>query len=340
MAPIPKPETLADLIDKYHEEQEEQPRPYMGVSSIGHDCERWMWLQFRWAIKQTFPGRIKRLFRRGHHEEETIVADLRAIGLKVEECLEDQINLDFGIHVAGHPDGIVSGLPEAPKTVHLAEYKTHNDQSFKDLVSKGVMDSKLVHYVQMQCYMYKRKLTRGLYYAVNKNTDEIYTERIELRKELAIYYIERGQRIALEERLPAPLSMKPDWYQCKFCQAYDFCHKTKKIAEVNCRTCAHATPQLNSTWYCSRWKDTIPTANQYEGCPSHVLHPDLVPWALDMSNPLGGDYSGVYIIDGKPVVNGEGGYSSKEILAGGPFNDATIDMIRKTFNGKLKGGKT
>ncbi len=340
MAKIPQPNNLVDLIDQYHENQYEQQRPYIGASAVGHDCERWIWLQFRYAIKQTFPGRIKRLFRRGHREEEMIVADLRAAGLKVEECLDDQIYLDFGCHMGGHPDGIVSGLPEAPKTVHLAEFKTHNDQSFNDLSNKGVMDSKLQHYVQMQCYMYKRKLTRGLYYAVNKNDDHVYTERVELRKDLAVYYIERGQRIALEEHLPAPLSTKPDWYQCKFCQAYDFCHKENKTTEVNCRTCAHATPQPNSTWHCSRWSETIPTDVQYEGCPSHVLHPDLVPWTLDMGSGLGGPYDGVYIIDGRKVVNGEGGYSSKEILAGGPFNDATLDMIRETFNGKIIGGKS
>ena len=338
MAPIPQPPNLSELIDKYHEEQYEQPRPYMGVSSIGHDCERWMWLQFRWAVRQEFPGRIKRLFRRGHHEEETIVADLRAIGLQVSECLDDQLNLDFGCHVAGHPDGTVTGLPEAPKTTHLAEFKTHNDKSFNDVVAKGVMNSKLMHYVQMQCYMLKRNLDRGLYYAVNKNDDSIYTERVYLDKEMARYYIERGQRIALEERIPAPLSDNPTWYQCKFCAAYEFCHQTHKITEVNCRTCAHATPQPNSTWYCSRWEDTIPTDAQYVGCPSHVLHPDVVPWTLDMSTSLGGQFSGVYIIDGRPVVNGEDGYSSREVLNGGPFGDAVVDMVRSTFNGKIKGG--
>ena len=327
---------IATLVDKYHESLPNQPRPYMGVSMLGHHCERFLWLNFHWAVIERFPGRILRLFRRGQAEEAMIVADLRAIGCTVEECLDDQKLLDFGCHVAGHPDGIVKGLPEAPKTWHIAEFKTHNDRSFEELVSKGVMDAKLMHYVQMQCYMYGRQLTRALYYAVDKNDDRLDTKRVHLDVEMAKHYIQRGQRIALEPTLPAPCSSDPTWYQCKYCPAYSFCHVSHQTMEVNCRTCAHATAKEDGTWYCERWEDTIPLDSQHQGCPSHVLHPDLVPYELDMKSDLGGEHSAVYLIDGKPVVNGEDGYSSKEIITGGPFGDATIDMVRKTFNGRIK----
>lgn len=337
MATIPKNPNfdIEMLVDAYHESFQERPRPYMGVSMLGHHCERYMWLMFHWAVIEKFPGRILRLFRRGQMEEETIVADLRAIGCTVEECIEDQKLLDFGCHVKGHPDGIVKGLPEAPKTWHILEAKTHNARSFAELQTKGVMDAKFMHYVQMQVYMSGHQLDRALYYAVCKDDDHIEATRIELDRELAHYYIARGKRVALESRIPAPISTDPTWYQCRFCPMHDFCHVNHKVKEINCRTCAHSTAKEDGTWFCERWGDTIPLESQYQGCESHVLHPDLVPYELDMKSDLGGEHSAVYIIDGKPVVNGEDGYSSKEIIAGGPFGDAIIDMARRVFNGRI-----
>ena len=37
------------------------------------------------------------------------------------------------------PDALLAiGLKEAPKTWHVAEFKTHSAKSFRDLVAKGV----------------------------------------------------------------------------------------------------------------------------------------------------------------------------------------------------------
>jgi hypothetical protein len=57
-------------------------RPYLGMSQIGHACERYLWFSFHWAYVDTFPRRILRLFNRGHREEPVIVEDLERIGMK------------------------------------------------------------------------------------------------------------------------------------------------------------------------------------------------------------------------------------------------------------------
>ena len=46
---------------------QEPPRPHMGVSEIGHPLRRVV-VSFRWAVIETFPGRILSLFRRGQME--------------------------------------------------------------------------------------------------------------------------------------------------------------------------------------------------------------------------------------------------------------------------------
>ena len=108
MSLIPEPTaTTAKAIDAYHESKKEKPRPHMGVSLLGHPCDRWLWLSFRWAIQEDFPGRILRLFRRGHHEENWIVQDLRAIGVHIRATGGKQSRVEFGSHVSGSLDGII-----------------------------------------------------------------------------------------------------------------------------------------------------------------------------------------------------------------------------------------
>lgn len=337
---IPQPEhTITALIDQAHEKRIETPRPHLGASQLGHPCDRWLWLSFRWAVQPTFPGRILRLFRRGQNEENTIISDLRAIGIDVRGT---QARVDFGCHVSGSLDGIAEqGVPEAKKTRHVLEFKTHSLKSYNDLEKQGVEKSKPMHYVQMQLYMHGTKIDRALYVAVCKDDDRIYTERIKYDPEVAEKAVRRGHYIALAERMPPPISTDPTWYQCRFCDAHDFCHVSKTTKHVNCRTCAHSTPTENTTWDCARWKaEGIPVSFQREACDSHVLHPDLVPWprkdGLD-------DWTAVYVIEGRDVANGEGDahvYTSREILANPKvcsLGDEYVESLRQDFGGKVVG---
>ncbi len=334
--------SIQALVDKHHESQAEPPRGHMGCSQLGHPCDRWLWLSFRWAVQPKFPGRILRLFRRGQMEEATIVSDLRAIGLDVRGAGKQQARVDFGCHVSGSIDAIVeSGVPEAPKKRHIAEFKTHSKKSFDDLEKKGVADSKPEHWVQMQLYMHGTEIDRALYLAVCKDDDRIYTERVRYDKEVAEKFIARGRRLALEDRMPPPISTDPSWYQCKFCDAHEFCHETKTTKHVNCRTCAHSTAKEDSTWRCERHEaDGIPVEFQRQACDSHVLHPDLVPWerkdGLDQ-------WTAVYVIEGRDVANGEGDahvYTSREILVNPTMcslGDEYVEKLRKTFDARIVG---
>ena len=132
--------TITSLIDQAHEARSEKPRGHMGCSTLGHHCERWMWLSFRWAVQEQFKGRILRLFRRGHNEEATIISDLRAIGMSVNGT---QRRVDFGSHVSGSLDGIGKGVLGAPKTEHVLEFKTHSLKSFNDLERERAQTSTL-----------------------------------------------------------------------------------------------------------------------------------------------------------------------------------------------------
>jgi hypothetical protein len=316
MSTIPIVDEVAAAIDAAHERQVELPRSHLGASQLGHACDRWLWLSFRWAVREPFPGRILRLFRRGRMEEATIAEDLKAIGIDIHSTEGAQARVDFGSHVSGSLDGIIeSGVPGAPKARHIFEAKTHSKKSFDDLVKHGVEKSKPVHAAQMQVYMHGTNIDRALYFAVCKDDDRIYTERLRYSRTEAERLIARGHRIALADRMPEPLSSNPSWYECKFCAGHDFCHGSKKTKEVNCRTCAHSTAEPDSSWTCARFdRSVIPIETQYTGCESHVLHPNLVPWQrLDGPDA----WTAIYVIDGQEVANGEGDanvYASRELL--------------------------
>ena len=287
MAQIIVKDKIVEAIDAAHEAAQERPRPHMGASMLGHPCDRWLWLSFRWAVIERFEGRILRLFRRGQMEEATIISDLEAIGIVFKKT-DGQARVDFGSHVSGSVDGIIeSGVPDAPKARHVAEFKTHSLKSFNDLVAKGVQQSKPMHWAQMQVYMHGLGIHRALYVAVCKDDDRLYTERLHYDNNAAEKLVDRGRRIAQADRMPEPLSTNPTWYECKFCAAHEFCHKTKLTKEVNCRTCAHSTATAAGNWECAKWGNDIPEDFQHKGCSSHVLHPDLVPWKMKGSDENG-----------------------------------------------------
>jgi hypothetical protein len=83
-----------------------------------------------------------------------------------------------GGHFGGSLDAVAIGLKEAPKTWHVVEFKTHSAKSFRELVAKGVALAKPQHWAQMQIYMHLTGITRALYVAVCKDTDDLHIERV------------------------------------------------------------------------------------------------------------------------------------------------------------------
>ena len=310
--PEPKHTTSAAIYEAIERNNNELPRPHLGASLIGHHCERWLWLSFRWAVREKFSGRILRLFRRGQEEEKYLVADMRAAGIEMDaEENGKQYRVEVLPHFGGSMDGVIhKGVPEAPSKKHVFEAKTHSKKSFDDLLKNGVEKSKPQHFAQCQVYMGGTGIDRALYVAVCKDDDRIYTERVKFDAEIFEKLKAKAERIIFTDRMPEPISADPSWYQCKFCPAHTFCHKSHWATEVNCRTCAHSTAKDDGTWHCARWDDTIPTASQHTGCDSHVFHPDLVPFTF-----VDGDgVSALYRDGNKEFWNGEKGLKSVEII--------------------------
>jgi hypothetical protein len=66
----------------------EKRRKHLGPSVVSTRCARKAWYEFRWVLDVKFTGRIKRLFNRGHEEEDRVVRWLRAAGAEVRDYAE------------------------------------------------------------------------------------------------------------------------------------------------------------------------------------------------------------------------------------------------------------
>jgi len=323
MATVPEPmhTTAAMIYRAYESDADDGHRPHLGASLIGHACERYLWLTFHWAKAKKWPGRMLRLFETGQLEEPRIVANLRRIGVQVHETAPDgkQWRVSaVGGHFGGSMDAAAVGLPEAPKTWHVLEFKTHNDKSFKELLTKGVEKSKPQHWAQMQTYMGLTGMGRAMYVAVCKNTDEIYTERVEFDQTEFAKIMARAERVITAAEPPLRCSNDPSWYVCKMCDFHSLCHG-EEAPDVNCRTCAHSTPVVegeDGKWNCREFGEVgLIAQRESHQCRTHRYIPILLERFATQKDYVNGDV--VYEHEHGTLANGQGdgALSSLEIKA-------------------------
>ena len=282
MAALPESQhTTSAAIIRWYESKPQEHRPHMGASLIGHNCDRYIWLTWRWALKPEFKGRILRLFDTGKREEARLVEELRGIGATVWDVDPDSgdqwcVSACNG-HFGGSLDGVAKGLPEAPKSPAVLEFKTHGEKSFNELLKKKVQGAKPQHYDQMTVYMGLMDIDRALYMAVNKNTDDVYCEWVHFDKDRYAQLIARAQRLIESTTPPFRMSTDPEFFECKWCSMWRHCHGGM-AAEPNCRTCVHSSPVENGKWWCEKHRGHQDYADQTMGCNDHLLIPDLVPY--------------------------------------------------------------
>lgn len=274
--------TLAAVDTATYAQAEDGFRAHLGASLIGRPCSRALWYSFRWATRQQHEARILRLFARGHREEESLSAILRAAGitvLQVDPATGKQFTFGNG-HFGGSMDGACVNLPDAPKTWHVLEFKTHSKKSFDTLAAKGVQVAKPEHWAQMQIYMSWSGLERALYMSVCKDDDRLHMERIDLDRDAAKLLFDKAQRIIDAPAPPDGISTDPSWFECKFCEHSALCHGTAAPVPT-CRSCSHSTPEPGGVWTCARHSGkTLTVPEQKAGCQAHRVIPIMLKnWA-------------------------------------------------------------
>lgn len=260
MAKMPK-RTIKDMIDEI--EHVSYPRPHLGGSVIGHPCRRYLLYHFRWAYMNKIEARIERIFRLGDAIEIQIVKALESIDIEVKPQVKVTSPHGFG---GGTADGILNRVPDLGDNV-LFEAKSMNHTNFQNLTKKGVLAAFPKYYAQMQMYMGRLELEFGLFVAMNKNTSELYFEKLPFDQVVFETLCDTEVDVLMAthiEEFPR-LSNYPNWHQCKFCEAQDVCHNEAPVKE-NCRTCEHAEMREPGQWVCLQSEVNLTPKMQEEGC--------------------------------------------------------------------------
>ena len=212
-----------DILDKLYSDRY-RPRTRLGLSEIGHECSRYLFYKSHGYAGAQPEGQTLRLFELGNVLESHIIEDLESAGFKIDGR-QSVIRFESGTHkLEGHSDGIITGPPPFSKP-HLLEIKTAADKGFKDYKKNGYQDWNPKYKGQIHAYMSGIGLSRCLCVVYNKNTSEIYSERIRIDREYADEIVKRAFW-AMEQNNPPPRACpKADYYFAKWCDYREECFK-------------------------------------------------------------------------------------------------------------------
>lgn len=325
----------------------EQHRPYLGMSEIGRSCDRALWYGFRWCSPKTFDAATLRRFEDGHRTEALEAERLSLVGgielLTIDPRTGRQFGFsDHGGHFRGHMDGSILGLLQAPKTWHVWEAKATDDKKQAALIKakaehgeKGALAAwDAVYYAQAVLYMHYAGMKRHYLTCASAGGRRTVSVRTNADPKTAKAMQARAVRIIQADAPPAKLSERPDWYECKWCDHQAVCHHGS-MPEISCRTCVHATPELDGDgrWSCARFGCDVSLKTQRQGdqCPEHRYIPALVPFAEPVDADDAANWIEYHAGEGRVFRNGGNGYTSTEIRALGPvlIADPEADAVKK-----------
>lgn len=292
MAKLPEPidPTLA-AVDAAIEatENRKSPREYLGMSSIGRECEREAWYGWRWVKQVKFSALSLKRFADGHHGEALQAKRLRLVE-GVTLITDDpesgrQIGFsDLNGHFKGHADGAILGLIQAPKTWHIWEHKQVDQTKQNKLVKlahelgeKNALEKwNATYYAQAILYLHYSGMERHYLTCSTPGGRHTVSVRTEPNPVAAQRLILKAERVINAATPLAKLSDDPDYFVCKMCDFAGVCHGVE-LAERNCRTCLHASPIDDGKWHCAANDILLSRRNQRAGCmQTHRYIPALV----------------------------------------------------------------
>jgi len=346
MAVVPKPEnTTLRLVDEAIEAaQDTTQRPYLGLSQIGHPCERHLFYSFRMAEKKRFPASSIKAIQDGFAGEDVMAARLRMVKGVTLHTVNPETNKQFGFeavggHVRGHMDGAILGIVEAPKTWHVWEHKQVNEAKFKKLqkliAEKGEKKALAAwdetYFAQAISYQGLTGMDRHYLTVSTPGGRDTISVRTEFDGNAFASIMQKAERVVRATVPPLRLSEDPEFYLCNWCAYKGICHG-QDAPQVNCRTCCHSTPEMDGDgrWTCGKHKHDILGAAP---CGQHLYIPILLEKFAEPTDMVGDGVK--YAMEGgAEFINGDPpeGFTSQEIRNAKDkriLGDADVMKIRK-----------
>lgn len=247
-------------------------------SSLGKECVAAGWYAFRWAKRVNKPGKVARIFAKGHDTEPRLIDYLRRSGWLIADRDPSKIGTNFEQwnfkaldgHLSAYLDGIGSHPVITAGAEILIEAKSYNKRRFNLLVSKGnVKLTDYEYYVQVCLYMAGYNLPWTLLICECKDDGDIHVEVIMRDDETAQRALNVGHTIKSNRIRPARVAESAAYHVCKTCDFLGVCHLGEPV-EKNCRSCLSCVAIDGGKFYCERWNAVIPNETAIMGaCPHH-----------------------------------------------------------------------
>ena len=235
--PMPDPTLEAADAALVELSKREPRRRYLGMSAIGDACSRKLWYSYHTDRREVFTPQTLKRFADGHACEEVMANRLRMVRgvtlMTVDPATGKQWELtDWAGNFAGHMDGIITGLLQAPKAPHVWEGKAVNEKSFGHfkmlklkLGEKATLAQwQAVYFAQAQAYMGYSGIKRHFLTVCTPGVRDWDSVRTEFDPEAFEAIKDKARRI-LDAKVPlARISNKPDWWQCGWCHHKTECH--------------------------------------------------------------------------------------------------------------------
>ena len=317
--------TLAAADKAMEAAQRWRPRPYLGMSGIGRECERQIFYEYRWALPVKHNAHTLKRFADGDAAEIVAIKRLRmAEGvtlLAVDPKTGYQFAMnDFGDHYKGHADGLIIGLLQAPKTMHVFECKA--SEKYGKLVElkrkfgekAALKEWNATYFAQAQMYCHYLECDRHYLVCIDAGSRDWVSIRTEYNKQYAEQLVKKAERIIFAQNPPERVSEDPCFYLCRWCAYSELCHEGSRKFNMNCRTCLHSTPLREGGWHCAKHDQMLDYDMQFTGCNHHLLIPSLLN-AEQIDAAEDGSWIAYRLPDGQEWLDGN--RDSREIYEDG-----------------------
>lgn len=212
--------SLTALIEKSQHNTSDEPRDYIGASSIGSDCLRQIWYQFKGMKAEEVPTKFKRTWAIGKTLEGLVVQWLVSAGIPVNRTCQTFYAKELPIF-QGHFDGVIT----IKKKKAILEIKTAKDASFKIFVKKGVKVWNPQYYAQIQSYMGMSGIFNTYILILNKDNSDLSDELVTFDEDFYNKLVDKALMISGAVVPPPKINGSPLWWQCKCCKFNKVCHK-------------------------------------------------------------------------------------------------------------------
>lgn len=218
---------ISKKIEKYQSLIEDDERNYIGASSIGSDCLRAIWYQFKGVKAQSVPAKFRRTWAIGKALEQVVHNWLCDVGIVVVRNWPELVHPTMPFF-KGNVDGVWMKSrykihDQKPKAI--IEIKTAKDASFKIFVKKGVKAWNPQYYAQIQAYMGLSGIHSTYILVLNKDNSDISDELVLFDPEFYKKLEEKAAFVNGANVEPPRIHGSALWYQCKMCKFNKVCHK-------------------------------------------------------------------------------------------------------------------